>query len=143
MRYRRRCRKIVSCLPSAAAADMTEVNVTVLGGGSWGTTVAALAAANVPTMLWARDPQVACEITEEHRNTRYLDDRPLPGALRATADLGEALEHADVVVFGVPSHSLREVVRDAARHVRPWVPLLSLIKGLEPGSRLRPTQTTR
>jgi glycerol-3-phosphate dehydrogenase (NAD(P)+) len=119
---------------------MTDVNVTVLGGGSWGTTVAALAAANVPTMLWARDPLVAHEIAEEHRNRRYLDDRPLPDALRATADLGEALEHADVVVFGVPSHSLREVVRDAAPHVRPWVPLLSLIKGLEPGSRLRPTQ---
>jgi len=119
---------------------MTEVNVTVLGGGSWGTTVAALAAANVPTVLWARDPQVAREIAENHRNSRYLDDRALPDTLRATADLGEALEHADVVVFGVPSHVLREVVRDAAKHVRPWVPLLSLIKGLEPSSRLRPTQ---
>src|ERR1700694_4506000 len=107
---------------------MTQVDVTALGGGSWGTTVAALAAANVPTVLWARDPQVAREIAEDHRNSRYLDDRALPPALRATAEPGEALEHADVVVFGVPSHSLREVVRDAATHVRPWVPLLSLIK---------------
>jgi glycerol-3-phosphate dehydrogenase (NAD(P)+) len=119
---------------------MTPVQVTVLGGGSWGTTVAALAAANVPTVLWARDPEVAREIDEEHRNTRYLGERSLPTALRATADLGEALDRADVVVFGVPSHSLREVVRDAAEHVRAWVPLLSLIKGLEPSSRLRPTQ---
>jgi glycerol-3-phosphate dehydrogenase (NAD(P)+) len=119
---------------------MTQVQVTVLGGGSWGTTVAALAAANVPTVLWARDPEVTREIDEEHRNTRYLGERSLPTALRATADLGEALDRADVVVFGVPSHSLREVVRDAAEHVRAWVPLLSLIKGLEPSSRLRPTQ---
>jgi glycerol-3-phosphate dehydrogenase (NAD(P)+) len=119
---------------------MTQVNVAVLGGGSWGTTVGALAAANGPTVQWARDPQVAQEITAEHRNSRYLGDRALPSTLRATADLGEALRQADVVVFGVPSHSLREVVRAAASHVRPWVPLLSLIKGLEPGSRLRPTQ---
>jgi glycerol-3-phosphate dehydrogenase (NAD(P)+) len=119
---------------------MTQVRVTVLGGGSWGTTVAALAAANVPTVLWARDPQVAHEVTEEHRNSRYLDERPLPTTLYSTADLGEALDRADVVVFGVPSHSLRDVARDAAEHVRPWVPLLSLIKGLEPSSRLRPTQ---
>ena len=119
---------------------MNQVNVTVLGGGSWGTTVAALAAANVPTTLWARDPAVAREIAEDHRNSKYLGDRPLPDRLRATADLGEALAKADVVVFGVPSHSLREVVREAATHVRPWIPLLSLIKGLEPGSRLRPTQ---
>jgi glycerol-3-phosphate dehydrogenase (NAD(P)+) len=119
---------------------MTRVNVTVLGGGSWGTTVAALAAANAPTMLWARDPDVAREIAEEHKNSKYLDDRSLPDGLRATADLAEALARADVVVFGVPSHSLREVVREAAVHIRPWVPLLSLIKGLEPSSRLRPTQ---
>jgi glycerol-3-phosphate dehydrogenase (NAD(P)+) len=119
---------------------MTRVNVTVLGGGSWGTTVAALAAANAPTVLWARDPEVAREIAEEHKNSKYLDDRSLPDGLRATADLAEALASADVVVFGVPSHSLREVVREAAVHIRPWVPLLSLIKGLEPSSRLRPTQ---
>jgi glycerol-3-phosphate dehydrogenase (NAD(P)+) len=119
---------------------MTRVNVTVLGGGSWGTTVAALAAANAPTVLWARDPAVAREIAEEHKNSKYLDDRSLPEGLRATADLAEALARADVVVFGVPSHSLREVVREAAVHIRPWVPLLSLIKGLEPSSRLRPTQ---
>jgi glycerol-3-phosphate dehydrogenase (NAD(P)+) len=119
---------------------MTRVNVTVLGGGSWGTTVAALAAANAPTVLWARDRRVAREITEDHRNSRYLGERPLPDTLRATADLAEALANADVVVFGVPSHSLREVVREAATHIRPWVPLMSLIKGLEPSSRLRPTQ---
>jgi glycerol-3-phosphate dehydrogenase (NAD(P)+) len=119
---------------------MSQVNVTVLGGGSWGTTVAALAATNVPTVLWARDARVAREINEDHRNSRYLGQRPLPDTLSATADLAEALENADVVVFGVPSHSLREVVRDAAHYIRPWIPLVSLIKGLEPSSRLRPTQ---
>jgi glycerol-3-phosphate dehydrogenase (NAD(P)+) len=119
---------------------MRQVNVTVLGGGSWGTTVATLAAANAPTVLWARDPEVSREVAEQHTNTKYLGDRRLPTGLRATSDLPEALANADVVVFGVPSHSLREVVRETAAHIRPWVPLLSLIKGLEPNSRLRPTQ---
>jgi glycerol-3-phosphate dehydrogenase (NAD(P)+) len=119
---------------------MRPVHVTVLGGGSWGTTVAALAASNAPTTLWARDADVAREVTEAHTNSRYLGDRLLPADLVATSDLGEALGSADVAVFGVPSHSLREVVREAAAHVRPWVPVLSLIKGLEPSSRLRPTQ---
>jgi glycerol-3-phosphate dehydrogenase (NAD(P)+) len=119
---------------------MRQVNVTVLGGGSWGTTVAALATPNAPTVLWARDPEVSREVAEQHTNTKYLGDRRLPTALRATSDLSEALARADVVVFGVPSHSLREVVRETAAHIRPWVPLLSLIKGLEPNSRLRPTQ---
>jgi glycerol-3-phosphate dehydrogenase (NAD(P)+) len=117
-----------------------EVQVTVLGGGSWGTSVAALATANGPTVQWARDPETAREISEQHTNSKYLEDRALPSGLRATSCLEEALDRADVVVFGVPSHSLREVVRDAAPHVRPWVPVLSLIKGLEPNSRLRATQ---
>jgi glycerol-3-phosphate dehydrogenase (NAD(P)+) len=119
---------------------MMGVNVTVLGGGSWGTTVAALAASNATTVLWARDAEVAREINEAGTNSRYLEERPLPGGLRATADLEEALARADVVVFGVPSHSLRDTVRAAAPHIRPWVPLVSLIKGLEPESRLRPTE---
>lgn len=48
-------------------------SVAVLGGGSWGTTVASLAALNTETILWARDPETAREITEQHTNTRYLD----------------------------------------------------------------------
>ena len=126
--------------PGALPTDVRPVNVTVLGGGSWGTTVAVLAASNVATTLWARDPAVAREVAEAHTNSRYLGDRPLPESLRATSDLREALVDADVVVFGVPAHSLREVAREAAPDVRPWVPVLSLIKGLEAGSCLRPTQ---
>ncbi|MCW3066166.1 MAG: hypothetical protein JWN32_3338 [Solirubrobacterales bacterium] len=116
------------------------VQVTVLGGGSWGTTVAALAAKNTPTLLWARDPGVAREIDERHTNTRYLDDRRLPDDLRATGDLAEAAGAADVLVVGVPSHGLRTALEQAAPHVRPWIPVLSLAKGLEPGTRLRATQ---
>lgn len=114
--------------------------VAVLGGGSWGTTVASLAAANAQTTIWARDAEVAREICEQHTNSRYLEDRPLPPGLRATADMTEALDGADVVVFGVPSHGLRLAARDAAPHVRPGVPVVSLVKGLEAHTRLRPTE---
>jgi glycerol-3-phosphate dehydrogenase (NAD(P)+) len=117
-----------------------EVHVTVLGGGSWGTTVAALAATNTETLLWARDPDVADEINVDHRNTRYLDDAVLPESLRATSDLVEAAEFADVLVVGVPTQFIRGVLADAATHVRPSVPVLSLAKGLEARSRKRPTQ---
>ncbi len=48
------------------------VRVVVLGSGSWGTTVAGLAARNTPTLLWARNPDTAAEINDTHRNSRYL-----------------------------------------------------------------------
>jgi glycerol-3-phosphate dehydrogenase (NAD(P)+) len=116
------------------------ITVTVLGGGSWGTTVASLAAHNTPTVMWARQASVAEEITQQHTNCRYLGDRSVHTKLRATADLEEAVAQADVLVVGVPSHGIRGLLTTAQLHLRPWVPVLSLAKGLEPGTRLRPTQ---
>jgi glycerol-3-phosphate dehydrogenase (NAD(P)+) len=116
------------------------VNVTVLGGGSWGTTVASLAARNTPTLMWARQAEVAAEISQQHTNSKYLGDRSLHAELKATADLEEAMRNADVLVVGVPSHGIRDVLSEAEPYLRPWVPVLSLAKGLEPGTRLRPTQ---
>ncbi|CAN5578976.1 NAD(P)H-dependent glycerol-3-phosphate dehydrogenase [soil metagenome] len=116
------------------------VHVTILGSGSWGTTLATLVAGNTPVTLWARDPMVAKEITTEHRNSRYLPDRLLPTKVQATADLDEAVGKADVLVVGVPSHGIRQVLTDAAPQVRPWIPIISLAKGLEQSTRLRPTQ---
>jgi glycerol-3-phosphate dehydrogenase (NAD(P)+) len=114
--------------------------VAVIGGGSWGTTVASLAAQNTETTMWARDPATAREITEEHRNSRYLGDTPLTPALRATSDLVEAVSEADVLVMAVPSQSFRSVLIEVAEHVRPWIPVVSLVKGLEQGTRRRMTQ---
>jgi glycerol-3-phosphate dehydrogenase (NAD(P)+) len=116
------------------------VHVTVLGGGSWGTTVAALAATNTDTLLWARSSDVADEINAEHRNSRYLDGSVLPDRLRATSDLAEASQSADVLVVGVPSQFMRGVLAEVAPHVRPLVPVLSLVKGLEVETRKRGTQ---
>jgi glycerol-3-phosphate dehydrogenase (NAD(P)+) len=116
------------------------IQVGVLGGGSWGTTVASLAAGNTATLQWARDPDVAREIDEQHTNTRYLEDRQLPEALRATSELAEVASEADVLVVGVPSHAIRETLEEAAPHLRPWVPVISLAKGLEVETRKRPTE---
>lgn len=115
-------------------------SVTVLGGGSWGTTIASLTARNTETLLWARDSATADDINSQHRNSRYLDDLPLTESLRATADLAEAVAAADVLVMAVPSQHLRSVLEEVADHVRPWIPVVSLVKGLEQGTRKRMTE---
>ena len=116
------------------------LRVCVLGAGSWGTTVAALASHNVPTVLWSRRPETADEVNRAHTNERYLPKLPLPRALRATASLEEAVSDADVVAVGVPSHAQRQTLEEVKKHIRPWVPVVSLSKGLEQGSHLRMTQ---
>jgi glycerol-3-phosphate dehydrogenase (NAD(P)+) len=118
------------------------MRVSVIGAGSWGTTVGALAAANAPTVLWARRPEVAEHIRAHRRNPAYLTEFDLPDALEATDDLAMAVSSADVVVMAVPSHGYREVMAQAARHLRPWVPLVSLTKGLERSSLKRMSEVT-
>jgi glycerol-3-phosphate dehydrogenase (NAD(P)+) len=112
----------------------------VIGGGSWGTTVASLAARNAPTLLWTRRQEVADEIVTDHVNSGYLPGERLDDTLDATSDLQRAAEHADVLVMAVPSHGFRDVLEQAAPYVRPWVPVVSLTKGLELGTHQRMTE---
>jgi glycerol-3-phosphate dehydrogenase (NAD(P)+) len=116
------------------------MRTAVVGAGSWGTTVAHLAAHNVPTVLWSRRPELTDAINRAHENVDYLAGYPLHPELRATSSLEEVAQEADVVVMGVPSHGYRDVLTELAPHIRPWVPVVSLTKGLEQGTRLRMSQ---
>ncbi|WP_439105631.1 NAD(P)H-dependent glycerol-3-phosphate dehydrogenase [Congregibacter sp.] len=119
---------------------MSDLNIAVLGGGSWGTTVAALTTRNAPVTIWARNPATVDEINTSHSNQTYLPDAPLPERLRATNDIGEAVAGADVVVMGIPSQNFRSVLMEVKKHLRAWVPVISLTKGLELDTRMRMTE---
>jgi glycerol-3-phosphate dehydrogenase (NAD(P)+) len=116
------------------------VRVGVVGAGSWGTTVAALATNNASAVLWARRPELADEVTTGHTNDRYLPGLRLPEALVATSSLAEAVGEADLVMMGVPSHGMRSTLAELVPHIRPGVPVVSLAKGLEQGTHLRMTE---
>ncbi|MEO6092599.1 MAG: NAD(P)H-dependent glycerol-3-phosphate dehydrogenase [Novosphingobium sp.] len=117
-----------------------KLGVSVLGGGSWGTTVAHVVAARSPTMLWARDRDAVVEINEHRTNQRYLPNVTLAPALKATDSLAEAVSSADVLIMGVPSQAMRATAKAVRKHVRPWVPVISLAKGFENGTGLRMSQ---
>ncbi len=119
------------------------MRIAVLGAGSWGTTVASLVAPRHDTVLWARDPDVAKAVNTEHANQPYLPGFRLPVELSATADLEEATCRADLVVVGVPTSGFRAVVQQAATCMRPWIPVVSLSKGLEKGTHLRMTEVIK
>ena len=103
----------------------------LLGGGSWGTTVAALIARNAPVTMWARKQATVDEINSKHTNCRFLPDARLPDQIVATSDIEEAVAGKDVIVMGIPSQSFRGVLEQLKPHIRPWVPVISLSKGRE------------
>jgi glycerol-3-phosphate dehydrogenase (NAD(P)+) len=116
------------------------LKATVLGGGSWGTTVASLIARNAPVTIWARDEETVVEINESHSNGKYLPGARLNSKLVATHSVEEAVAACDVLVMGVPSQHFRSVLENAICYLRPWVPVISLTKGLEPGTLKRMTE---
>ncbi|MEL6674931.1 MAG: NAD(P)H-dependent glycerol-3-phosphate dehydrogenase [Bacteroidota bacterium] len=117
-----------------------KMNVGLLGGGSWGTTVASLTARNCPTKIWARDEQTVKEINELHRNEKYLPGADLTPSLTAYHTIKETVHDADVIVMGIPAQHFRQVLKDARPFIRPWVPIISLSKGLEIGTMMRMTE---
>lgn len=106
--------------------------VAVLGGGSFGTALANIVAANGhETTLWFRDSERAeiCERTRE--NTTYLPGYRLHDNLRVSSNLAESLRDVNVVVVVVPSQSYREVVRQAAPYIPAGAMMVSATKGIE------------
>lgn len=115
----------------------------MVGAGSWGTTVAAIAAERAPTVLWARRPELAAAVGVSHTNPDYLPGVLLPEGLRATASVEAAVAGADLVIMAVPSHGFRDVLRQLAPYIGAGVPVLSLAKGLERQTNARMTEVVR
>ncbi len=121
-----------------AAADE---RIAVVGAGSWGTAFAAmLAERHGDVALWVREPDVCAGIREAGENRAFLPGIRIPGAVRPTTDLGEALRGRTVVALAVPSQHLRGVVTRAAPHLSGEACLVSLAKGVETGTLLRMTE---
>ena len=109
-----------------------------MGAGSWGTTFAqVLCDAGTSTVLYARRPSQAKAIGELHENPDYLPGITLASSLEATADAAAALADPDIVAFAVPAQSLRASLADWAPLIPPGALLVSLIKGIELGTRAR------
>jgi glycerol-3-phosphate dehydrogenase (NAD(P)+) len=117
-----------------------KLQVGLLGGGSWGTTVASLTAKNTDTIIWARNQNTVNEINIHHTNQKYLPDAKLTETLIASNSIKETVEKADVIVLGIPSQNMRQVLEEAKPHIRPWVPIINLAKGLEISTKMRMTE---
>ena len=104
----------------------------VLGGGAWGTALADVLARNShDVLLWALEPDVVTSVNVSHVNDRFLAGFPLSENLRATSDLSEALQEADLLCVATPAQHLRSVMRRAAAATRPLAVVAVASKGIE------------
>ena len=108
------------------------IELAVLGGGSWGTTLAHLGAvAGGRVRLWLRDGDTVREIHERRTNRRYTGAVSLADTIVATDDLGAAVRGARLVLVAVPSHAARDVIRTLGGLALGDQIVVHAIKGLE------------
>ncbi len=108
-----------------------QLRVAVLGGGSFGTAMANLAARNgCDTTMWIRDEKAALEMQQTHCNKRYLPDFQLEDTLGFSCHLEEVVPNKDIILLAIPSHSYREVLKKIAPMITGQV-IVSLTKGIE------------
>jgi glycerol-3-phosphate dehydrogenase (NAD(P)+) len=117
------------------------MNVTVLGGGSWGTALSAhLVRAGHQVRLWLRDEKVAREIREALENKLHLPGVALPAGIAAGTDLARSLEGAAFVLVVIPSEFCRALYRRMGPLLPEGAELVSATKGLELDTLLRMSQ---
>lgn len=108
-----------------------KVPVTVLGGGSFGTTLANLLATNgVPVTLWLRDEEQAAAMRKQRENVRYLPGIRLDPRLTISSDAQAALETSSLVFLAIPSGAFRSVLKQLAPALA-GKGLVSTTKGIE------------
>jgi glycerol-3-phosphate dehydrogenase (NAD(P)+) len=118
--------------------------IGVIGSGSWGTALGVhLANTGHEVRLWARDADLAGEMTALRENRVYLPGVTLPVSLSPTPDLRVALDSAQFVVVAVPSHGVRDIARLLNHHMPDGCAIVSATKGLEEASLLRMSQVLR
>jgi len=115
--------------------------VAVIGSGAWGTAFAkVLAEAGADVRMLARRESVAAAINEYGVNEGSLPAVKLPRQIRATVDVAEALDGAELVAIAVPSQTLRGNLAEWAPLFAPDSTLISLMKGIELGTTKRMSQ---
>ena len=118
------------------------MKVTVLGSGSWGTALALVLVENGHDVsLWSHRKETA-EKLRETRECPKLKGVKLPEELALTDDLA-SLTDSELVVFATPSFAVRETARKAAPYLRADAVLVSVTKGIEPGTGCRMTEIIR
>ncbi len=111
--------------------------ISIIGAGSWGTTLACLLSEKgYDVALWVHEEELAKEIDKQRINSVYLPEIVIPDDIKVLHDIEKALNKARYVVNAVPSQYVRGVFKDTAQYLADEATIISASKGIERGTLL-------
>ncbi|WP_201553909.1 NAD(P)H-dependent glycerol-3-phosphate dehydrogenase [Psychrobacter sp. 72-O-c] len=127
-----------STVETAVAKNMAQIHnnpaklrLAFLGGGSFGTAMANLAARNgCDTTLWVRNKRTVKSMAKLRVNKKYLPGYKLDDRLKYSHDLEETVKDKDIIFIAVPSLAFRETLKSIAPFIT-GQSIVSLTKGME------------
>ena len=116
-------------------------NVSIIGDGGMGTVLGMLfCEKGVAARIWGYDRKQLAEIEQHRENQRFLPGYTIPEALAFEPDDARIMAGADLIVSAVPCQFIRRIWTRLRDHVPANVPIVSVAKGIENDTLLRPTQ---
>jgi len=117
------------------------MRIAILGNGGFGTAMAlTLERASHAVSMWGHDKAYTASIAASRQNPRYLANVTLPDSIVVSDDAAVALDRAEIILVAVPTQHIRSVLTGMSEQLRADVPIVSLAKGLEQSTGMRPSQ---
>jgi glycerol-3-phosphate dehydrogenase (NAD(P)+) len=116
-------------------------HVSIIGDGAMATVCGlTLHSRGIGATMWSPLADNAEEMIQTRENRRFLPGYPIPDKIRLTAEVEHAFADADFIVSAIPSQYIRDTWRRLAPHCPADVPIVSVTKGVERETMLRPSQ---
>lgn len=119
----------------SSSAHHSDLKISVLGAGAWGTALANVAArTGAKVQLWGRDATHIAHVSQERQNAKHLPGIKLEETITPTSNLAEAAK-ADLILAVVPAQALRQLCEQIKAHIAPSIPVVICAKGIERSTR--------
>jgi glycerol-3-phosphate dehydrogenase (NAD(P)+) len=116
--------------------------IAILGSGGMATACAVLLSerSRCEVRIWTRSLERAAELLRDKENRKLLPGVPIPPGVQISGDISEVVDGAELIVAAIPTRFLRDTLTPLAGQIPAGLPAVSVAKGLEIGTLMRPSQ---
>ena len=117
----------------------TDLKISVLGSGAWGTALAQLMSKEREVLMWVKEKTVKIDINQNHQNTKYLPGIKLSKNIIGSNNL-EDLESSNIIFLTTPVQYMTPILKKVKKIIRSNVIFVCCSKGIEMNTLKLPSQ---